>query len=124
MGIRMYPAHAAAASTPSASQSAIHSAANRASRCFRPAPLSRAQRMLTDRHPYGREAVQLADLFCREARRRVKASFRGLWHNDDAFKYEVSRAVLGGKHAWVEDGIVGESVAAAKPQEEREPAHV
>jgi len=87
------------------------------------ATISRAQRMLTDGHPDGRKAVQLADLFCRESRRRVKASFRGLWHNDDVFKYDVSRAVLGGEHAWVEEGIVGESAAASKP-ESREPAPV
>ncbi len=42
----MYPAQAAAASTPSVSQSVNHSAAKRTSRSFRPAPFSRTQRWL------------------------------------------------------------------------------
>ena len=53
-----------------------------------------------------REAVTLADLFCREARERVKASFDALYGPNDDELYRVSRQVLDGKHAWLEQGIV------------------
>jgi hypothetical protein len=53
------------------------------------------------------EAVEVADLFCRGARRRVKSLFRALWHNDDRVKTRFARDVLEGKYAWLEDGIVG-----------------
>jgi alkylation response protein AidB-like acyl-CoA dehydrogenase len=53
------------------------------------------------------EAERLADLFCRSSRREIAARFHALWHNDDAAKYEVGRAVLEGRHEWLESGIVG-----------------
>jgi alkylation response protein AidB-like acyl-CoA dehydrogenase/CBS domain-containing protein len=53
------------------------------------------------------EARTLADLFCRTARRAVTARFRALWRNDDAQMYRAGRAVLEGRHAWLETGIVG-----------------
>ena len=34
--------------------------------------------------PRRAQALELADLFCRQARRRVNASFAALWRNDDA----------------------------------------
>ena len=37
-------------------------------------------------------ARQLADLFCRNARRKVRRLFRDLWRNDDARKYAVGKA--------------------------------
>ena len=82
------------------------------------ASVSRAQRMVRDRHPQAKRAVQLAELFCRGARRRIKGYFHALWANDDVFKYEVSRSVLKGDQAWLEEGIVGTAPAAARPQAE------
>jgi hypothetical protein len=52
------------------------------------------------------EAVQLADLFCVDARRRVRAIFRRVFDNDDA-KSAMGRAVLEGTHAWLEQGGLG-----------------
>jgi alkylation response protein AidB-like acyl-CoA dehydrogenase len=51
------------------------------------------------------EAGELADLFCTEARRRVKDSFRRVFDNDDVATYAVARDVLAGKHAWLEKGM-------------------
>jgi len=82
--------------------------------------ISRAQAMVLDKQTDAARAVELADLFCRGSRRRVKAYFHRLWRNDDVFKYDVSRAVLEGRHAWLEHGIVGPSVAATREQPERE----
>jgi hypothetical protein len=53
------------------------------------------------------EATHLADLACRNGRRIVNASFRGMWHNDDAPKYRVGLEVLAGRAAWLEDGAIG-----------------
>jgi hypothetical protein len=68
---------------------------------------ARARAMETEKHPAAAEAALLADLFCRDSRRRVARSFSDLWHNDDAFKYAVGREVLEARHAWVEKGAAG-----------------
>ena len=52
------------------------------------------------------EAVELADLFCRHARRRVRAAFRSVFDNEDVRTYAVARQVLEGKHTWMERGMV------------------
>ena len=54
-----------------------------------------------------REALELADLFCREARRRIDQHFRDFYGPNDAALYKVSQRILEGKHAWLEEGIVG-----------------
>src|SRR3954470_5392462 len=54
-----------------------------------------------------KEAVELADLFCREARQRIKANFGRFYGKNDGAIYRVSQHVLAGQHAWLEQGIVG-----------------
>jgi hypothetical protein len=71
------------------------------------ASTARAHALVKAGKPEGREAVELADLFCRNARRRVKAAFRALWSNDDTAKYRVAMDVLKGRHEWLEAGQVG-----------------
>ena len=51
------------------------------------------------------EAVELADLFCVDARRRVRAIFRRVFDNDDVKTYGVAKDVLAGKHLWMEKGM-------------------
>jgi hypothetical protein len=82
------------------------------------ASVCRAQAMADARKPEAREALDLADLFCRTARRRIARLFEDLWSNDDVLKYRAALDVLGGRHAWLERGILGLE-AAADP--EREP---
>ena len=53
------------------------------------------------------EAMELADLFCREARQRITTNFHRFYGKNDAAIYRVSQRVLDGKHAWLEEGIVG-----------------
>lgn len=53
------------------------------------------------------DALQLADVFCRQARRRVAEKFRAVWHNDDVATYAAARKVLDGSLNWLERGIVG-----------------
>jgi hypothetical protein len=52
-------------------------------------------------------AVELADVFCRQARRRVDEKFAAVWSNDDVATYAVARKVLDGGYGWLERGMVG-----------------
>jgi alkylation response protein AidB-like acyl-CoA dehydrogenase len=52
------------------------------------------------------EAVELAELFCLQARRRAEALFHALWFNDDDEGYDAALAVLEGRHTWIEEGLV------------------
>ena len=71
------------------------------------ATAGRAQMFVRTGNPDADQAVRLADLFCRQARRRVDHLFRLLDSNDDRRMYETARAVLDGEFLWMEDGIVG-----------------
>ena len=64
----------------------------------------------------GADAVRLADLFCRNARRRVKDSFRRVGDNDDEMGYRTAKDVLEGKLTWLEHGVfnVDDLLAAAE----------
>jgi alkylation response protein AidB-like acyl-CoA dehydrogenase len=50
--------------------------------------------------------VDLADLFCRHARRRVEERFEAVFDNDDVATYRVAQQVLAGRHSWLESGMV------------------
>src|SRR6478609_4565284 len=54
-----------------------------------------------------REATELADLFCREARQRIETNFSRFYGENDNAIYRVSQQVLAGQHEWLEHGIVG-----------------
>jgi hypothetical protein len=70
------------------------------------ATVSNASTMKRNGHAEAKHAEELADLFCRNATRKVKRLFRELWRNDDVAKYEASKAVVKGEQSWVEEGIV------------------
>ena len=56
--------------------------------------------------PEAGTAGELADLFCRQSRRKVDELFRALWHNDDTNAYLVAQHVLDGHHAWLERNVI------------------
>lgn len=85
------------------------------------ASVARAQALVAASRPEARQAQELADIFCRTARRRVDAAFKALWSNDDNAKYRVAANVLAGKHTWMEDHLVGLSAAR---EHGKEPARV
>ncbi|MET9257140.1 acyl-CoA dehydrogenase family protein [Streptomyces sp. NPDC003717] len=58
---------------------------------------------------HGREAYQLADAFCRQARIRVDELFARLWTNTDDLDRKVVHGVLGGVYTWLEEGVVDPS---------------
>ncbi len=55
------------------------------------------------------EAAELADLFAKQARRRVDALFHDLWANDDDDSYQLAQRVLDGRYLWLEEGILDPS---------------
>ena len=55
-----------------------------------------------------KEAIALADTFCREARLRVEEHFRNLYGPNDENMYKLAMSVLKGEHAWLEHGIAAE----------------
>jgi hypothetical protein len=54
-------------------------------------------------HP---ENVELADLFCRQARGRIKVLFNGLWDNTDARDVKAAKSVLSGRYTSIEAGVM------------------
>ncbi|MFE4372764.1 acyl-CoA dehydrogenase family protein [Streptomyces sp. NPDC056835] len=58
---------------------------------------------------HGREAYQLADVFCRQARIRVEELFTRLWSNTDELDRKVVTGVLAGTYTWLEAGIIDPS---------------
>jgi alkylation response protein AidB-like acyl-CoA dehydrogenase len=66
------------------------------------------------------EGVELADLFCRQARLRAEALFEALWDNTDSLDVKVARRVLDGRYTFLEEGVLttptdGAWVAAWQP---------
>ena len=70
------------------------------------ATCARARALLKRDPAAGAHAVQVADLFCRQARGRITAKFHGLWRNEDGPTYRVAQEVLRGEHRWLERGMV------------------
>jgi hypothetical protein len=70
------------------------------------AACARAQRLRTSRSPeeraQGPQAVHLARVFCRLARRRVEERFDRLFDNDDAAVYRMAQRVLANEFTWLE----------------------
>jgi alkylation response protein AidB-like acyl-CoA dehydrogenase len=55
------------------------------------------------------EAYELAELFCRQAKRRAETLFAELWDNDDDENRAAAAKVLDGRYRWFEDGILDPS---------------
>ncbi|ETK33093.1 acyl-CoA dehydrogenase family protein [Microbispora sp. ATCC PTA-5024] len=68
----------------------------------------------------GRRPYELADAFCRQARVRAEALFDRLWDNTDSADVRLTRRVLEGRYAFLEDGVLDPSldgpwIAAQRP---------
>jgi alkylation response protein AidB-like acyl-CoA dehydrogenase len=68
------------------------------------AAVSRARALVDRRAPEAEQAAALADLFCRNSRRKVHRLFRDLWRNEDDHKNRIAARVMGGEFAWLEEG--------------------
>jgi hypothetical protein len=51
-------------------------------------------------------ALDLADLFCRQARIRIEDNFRQARYNYDKLAKSVARKLLAGEYKWIEEGII------------------
>ncbi|WP_037679451.1 acyl-CoA dehydrogenase family protein [Streptomyces griseus] len=65
--------------------------------------------LLRSRGENGREAYQLADAFCHQARIRVEELFDRLWTNTDDLDRKVVKGVLSGTYEWLEQGVIDPS---------------
>ncbi|MDE0740078.1 MAG: acyl-CoA dehydrogenase family protein [Planctomycetota bacterium] len=50
--------------------------------------------------------IELADIFCRHSRRRIKSTFRAMSSNDDVATYKFAQRVVDGEYEWLEEGAV------------------
>jgi len=82
------------------------------------AAVTYAARLADGRYPEAERARELAELFCRNAERKVRRLFADLWRNDDALKNQLAASVMDGRHAWLERGILplGLPPAAFRPR--------
>ena len=55
-----------------------------------------------------KNAVELADFFCRQARDRIKQNFRKVYRNDDKVSKARSKKLLAGEYNWLENDIITE----------------
>ncbi len=55
------------------------------------------------------EAQELAELFCRQAKRRTETLFHELWNNEDDAGREAAGKLLDGRYKWLEEGVVDPS---------------
>ncbi len=62
--------------------------------------------LLVAKNPSDTSALELADLFCREARLRIEREFKAQRHNDDKLIYKIGRNMLDERYQWLEEGIV------------------
>ena len=61
-------------------------------------------------HPDRRtEAQELAELFCRQAKRRAETLFAELWDNNDDENRAAAAQVLDGRYLWLEEGFADPS---------------
>lgn len=67
------------------------------------AAISRAHAMAKQGN---KDATELADVFCRHARRRTDQLFRGVFGPDDVKTYQAAQRVLKGEHVWLERGTL------------------
>jgi hypothetical protein len=79
------------------------------------AAIVRAQWQLRE-NPADDSPVTLVDLYCRQARRRIRSYFHAVWSNDDALTYRLARHTLDGRYEWLESGVVGVEETAQAAQ--------
>ncbi|MFF5992525.1 acyl-CoA dehydrogenase family protein [Prauserella flavalba] len=66
----------------------------------------RAEMQRADDVERGEAAYALADVFCRQSRLRIERLFHALWANTDAADKALTKSVLAGEYAWLEEGVL------------------
>jgi hypothetical protein len=86
------------------------------------AAVSSAHTRLKEGEANAAEAVELADMRCKNSRREVEAAFQALWSNDDVDSSKISSALLKDRYAFLEGfGFVqpsegGKAKSSAPPE--------
>lgn len=70
----------------------------------------RAERVRSQDPDEGASAYSLAGAFCAQSRLRVERLFDQLWSNTDDGDRQLTRAVLGDEHTWLERGVLDPSI--------------
>ncbi|HUN21616.1 MAG TPA: hypothetical protein PK299_00630 [Anaerolineales bacterium] len=70
------------------------------------ATLSYAQHVIENEKRDAKSVLTMVDYFVAESKERVRENFRGLSHNNDRQGYKLSKTMLEGDLAWLEEGIV------------------
>ncbi|WP_263165254.1 acyl-CoA dehydrogenase family protein [Streptomyces sp. SCSIO ZS0520] len=65
--------------------------------------------LLRSRGEHGKEAYQLADVFCRQSRIRTDELFARLWTNTDDIDGKLVKSLMGGAYTWLEEGVIDPS---------------
>src|SRR5262249_34839018 len=65
-----------------------------------------AHTLTRERPHHAQESLELADLFCRQARRRADVLFEALWHNDASERYPAAQELLHGRYDWFFDDVL------------------
>ncbi len=68
------------------------------------ASVSRARKIFEEGN---RNAVNLADVFCKRTRRSVQRLFEDLWHHADGPRRKIGRQVADKQFTWLEEGAAG-----------------
>src|SRR6185503_12527967 len=71
------------------------------------------------KNPAEKTPIELADIFCRQAKRRIAALFEAVRANDDTEIYRVAKGVLEDRYGWLEKGIVAAPTEGAGVPDER-----
>src|SRR5450755_696109 len=67
------------------------------------------QTQMRDHPERATETQELAQAFCNQAQHRTERLFHKLWDNADAANHRLALDVLGGRHAWLEAGVIDPS---------------
>ena len=68
--------------------------------------------------PEGKQAVRMADVFCKQSRMRSEDLFRRVFKNADNSLYRLAQEVLRGEHEWLERGamqVIPDGTSLAPP---------
>ena len=55
---------------------------------------------------YGASPIELADLYCRDARIRIRRNFQDIRRNNDKITTSVAKKLLSGRYEWLENEII------------------
>lgn len=65
---------------------------------------------LSKKDPNNKKAIEAAELFCRQSKRRIAGYFQEIRCNEDRLLMKVSKGVASGEYTWLEEGTIKNNV--------------